>query len=180
MNEVARLCMRDKLALGSPAYVAVSREYVRNRLLISVMVDSRAGAGLDFKSAAPQGRIYGKFGRNRGSAFRTRCLCGTEVELLWADNADRLELSHGTSEWLEVDGSERKGVPEPGPLKLTFKVLSRLREIWRRRVVLSRDDTLRGCHEVRSNRILDALTKNLIDLCHDLAIDLPAQRIADG
>src|SRR4029077_4094748 len=116
VNEVTGPGARDEFALCSPAYVAVSREYVRNRLLISVMVDSRPGAGLDFKSAAPQGRIDKEFRRNRGAAFRTRRLCGTEVELLRADNVDRLELSHGPSEWLEVDGSERKGVPEPGPL----------------------------------------------------------------
>ena len=105
MNEVTGVGVRDEFALCSPAYVAVSGEYVRDRLLVSVMVDSRPRAGLDFKNATPQDRIDEKFRRNSGSAFRTRRLCGTEVELLRANNVDRIELSHGPSEWLEVDGS---------------------------------------------------------------------------
>jgi hypothetical protein len=64
VNEIARYRLRDEFAFFTPTNLASSAEDECDRLLTSVMVNSRPRAGLDFENAAPDCRTDSKLRRD--------------------------------------------------------------------------------------------------------------------
>lgn len=60
MNEVTLVCGRTKITVFAPAYVTFSLEHIRDRLLLSVMVDGDPRGWVDPEHSAPKSRLYPK------------------------------------------------------------------------------------------------------------------------
>ena len=88
MDEVAGLCARNVLASRAPTDLADARQDIGDRLLLSVMMDARAGSRRDLKQPAPHCRLHAELGGHCGQAQGARRLCRSRVEFARADNAN--------------------------------------------------------------------------------------------
>ena len=86
MNEIARRRTRDRFSSGTPANVADSQKNVCDRLLFSVMVNTRARSPCDHEQATPGRRRNAEPRRDRGEAFGARRLRCSPIEFSRADD----------------------------------------------------------------------------------------------
>jgi hypothetical protein len=89
MDKISGLCVRDRFSSFTPAHLADVRENVRDRLLFSVMMNSRPGSWFHFKQPAPDGRRNTERRRYRGTTLRARSLRCCPIESSRADDVDR-------------------------------------------------------------------------------------------
>ena len=64
IEEIARVQGGIELSLLAPPNVGRAAEHVRDRVLLTVMVDCRAGCRFNTKDATPHGRVYAGPGMN--------------------------------------------------------------------------------------------------------------------
>jgi len=88
MNEIAGLRSRDRFSLFAPADFADAGEDVGDRLLLSVMMDSRPRSRLYFEQAAPDCRRDAERGRDSGATFGARRLSCALIEFSRADDVN--------------------------------------------------------------------------------------------
>lgn len=69
MNEIAGACTRDRFASFAPADFADAGEDVSDRLLLSMMMDSRPRSRLHLEQSAPDGRCNAERRRDGGATF---------------------------------------------------------------------------------------------------------------
>ena len=94
MNEVAGSRARCELAIRTPAHFAYAGQHVRDGLLLAMMVNSRASAGVDLEHAAPHRRFDAELRRNGGQAFRAGRLQCPLSEFRRVNNADCGGVAH--------------------------------------------------------------------------------------
>src|SRR6266851_4974579 len=64
IEKIARVQGGIELSLLAPPNIGRAAEHVRDRVLLTVMVDCRAGGRINTKDATPHGRIYASPGMN--------------------------------------------------------------------------------------------------------------------
>ena len=69
MDEITRLCARDRVAFGAPADVADAGKYVGDRFLLAVMMNTGVRSRCDFEQTAPDRRRDAE--RRRMAALRS-------------------------------------------------------------------------------------------------------------
>src|SRR5258708_16141167 len=103
MDEIAGFRGRGTFSPRAPADFANARQDVGNRLLLAMMVNSRAGSRLDLEQPAPQHRVDAELWRDRCQAHRAWRLRRFLVEPGRADNADGGIGCHHVHEELLAD-----------------------------------------------------------------------------
>src|SRR3984957_782544 len=71
VNEIARLCTRDRFSSFAPANFTDTRENVRDRLLFPVMMNACPGPWFHLEQPAPDGRRDTEGRRDRGTTLGT-------------------------------------------------------------------------------------------------------------
>ena len=104
MDEIAGFRARAVFSPRAPADFADARQDVCDRLLLSMMVNSRTGSRLDLEQPAPQRRFDAELRRDRGQAHGAWRLCRSFVESGWADNANWEVIGRHVLALLLVDG----------------------------------------------------------------------------
>ena len=87
-QEVASLRGGVKLTPIAPANVATPAQDVRDRMLLSVVMYSRAGSGLNEEQPSPHRRTDAGLWINCGSTLRSWCLRRGGIELFWANDTN--------------------------------------------------------------------------------------------
>jgi len=101
MNEIARRRTRDRFSSGTPANVADSQKNVCDRLLFSVMVNTRARSPCDHEQATPGRRRNAEPRRDRGEAFGARRRRCSPIEFSRADDVYGSRRAHGSPDQVE-------------------------------------------------------------------------------
>src|SRR5437879_5843614 len=107
MNEIAGLRARDRLSSLAPAYFADAGEDVSDRLLLSMMMNSRPRSRLYLEQTAPNRRRDAERRCDGRATFRARRLRRTSIEFSWADDVNCIRGVHGVSDLLWIGHCER-------------------------------------------------------------------------
>ena len=81
IEEIARVESGIKLSVLAPPNLGRAAEHVRDRVLLAVMVDCRAGRGFNGEDSTPDGRVYASSEMNGCETLRSRRLSGCGIEL---------------------------------------------------------------------------------------------------
>ena len=81
IEEIARVESGIKLSVLAPPNIGRAAEHVRDRVLLAVMVDCRAGRGFNGEDSTPDGRVYASSEMNGCETLRSRRLSGCGIEL---------------------------------------------------------------------------------------------------
>jgi len=85
IEEIARVQGGVELSPRAPPNIGRAAEHVSDGVLLTVMVDCRAGARFNTKDATPHGRIDASLRMNGCETLRSRRLSGCRIELIGAD-----------------------------------------------------------------------------------------------
>ena len=94
MNEIAGFRSRREFTPHSPADFTDARQDIGDRLLLSMMMNSRAGARSHLEQSAPQHRLDAELWRDRRQAHRSWRLRRSLIESGRTDNADGRICDH--------------------------------------------------------------------------------------
>src|ERR1700757_3096350 len=94
VDEIASIRGRAGLAVLAPTNYTLSLEHVRDRLLLSVMMNTCPGARLDNEYASPKRRFDAHVSGDTSTPFGAWCLRRRSVKLLGLYNPDRLISFH--------------------------------------------------------------------------------------
>lgn len=94
MNKFAGLRTAGVFSTRAPTDLTKSLQDVSNRLLRSVMMNSRSRPWPYLEEATPQGRVRAAFRRYRGQTLRTGCLRGSRGEVRGTDDTNRRIAFH--------------------------------------------------------------------------------------
>src|SRR5258708_16726535 len=84
IEEVARVQGGIELPPLAPPNIGRAVKHVRDGVLLTVMVDCRAGTGFNTKDATPHGRVYASLRMNGCETLRSGRLSGCRIELIGA------------------------------------------------------------------------------------------------
>ena len=109
-----------KLPSLAPANIRRAAEDVDDRVLLAMVMDSRASSRFDSEQASPNGRLDASTGMDSGEAQGPGCLSSCGIELLWRDYTNCFVL-HEFS--LYAGFASRAGLPEDGSRRKARRTL---------------------------------------------------------
>jgi len=95
MDEVPTARDGTELTTFAPADKAISLEYIGDRLLLAMMMDTGAGTGLDDENPTPKRGLNSHVYGNGGTPFRPRRLGRTPIEGGGLDDREGAISAHG-------------------------------------------------------------------------------------